>query len=69
MDKQECEIQIDALTPYLRAYDSAPIHRITKKINRNEICPYTNLKFKKCCGKNGKNFCPKLIQDYIDRHN
>jgi hypothetical protein len=66
LDSQENQIEIDVFTPYLRAYDRAPIHRITKKFNRNERCPYTDIKFKKCCGKDGKNFCPKLTKDYID---
>lgn len=65
-DNPNQEVEIDALSPYLRAYEAAPIHRIMKKINRNEKCPYTDLKFKKCCGKDGKNFCPKMIKDYID---
>ncbi|NBP01168.1 MAG: hypothetical protein EBU90_13725 [Proteobacteria bacterium] len=66
VDNKDEEIMIDALSPYLRAYDMAPIHRISKKISRNEICPYSNVKFKRCCGKDGKNFCPRMIQEYID---
>lgn len=61
------DIAIDAMSPYLRPYEFGPIHRIAKKIGRNDKCPYTDLKFKNCCGKENRNFCPKLIKDYIDR--
>jgi len=65
-NQNDQDLEIDALNPYLRAYANAPIHRVMKKMNRNEMCPYTNIKFKKCCGKDGKNFCPRMIKDYID---
>ena len=70
MNNQEKEneehLEIDAFNPYLRAYQTAPIHRVAKKINRNAMCSYTNMKFKKCCGKDGKNFCPRMINDHVN---
>lgn len=34
--------------------------RLLKKVNRNEICPFTNLKFKNCCGLKGLKYCEKI---------
>lgn len=49
-------------TPYARGTERSPIVRVVNKINRNDICPFNNIKFKKCCGKNGQNFCNKAIE-------
>lgn len=51
--------------PYVRAYLGAPIHRMAPKIGRNDICTLENKKFKNCCGKDGYNFCKKLLVNYL----
>lgn len=51
---------------YVRATDSSPIYRLAPKMNRNEICKLKNIKFKNCCGKQGSNFCRKLLKEYLD---
>ena len=53
-------------SPYVKATNFSPIVRVVKKIKRNVVCPFTNLKFKKCCGKNGQNFCNKSIDSLND---
>lgn len=53
--------------PYVRAYDTSPIHRMAPKMGRNDICPLESKKFKHCCGKNGYNFCKKLLVDYLEQ--
>lgn len=60
--------EIQKYSAYARATNFSPIVRVVQKINRNSICPFTNSKFKKCCGSNGQNFCNKAIDslnDYI----
>jgi len=53
-------------SPYLRAYEGAPIHRIAPKMNRNDACPLENKKFKKCCVAEGYDFCKKLLMNYLE---
>lgn len=51
---------------YVRATDNSPIYRLAPKMSRNDICGLENIKFKNCCGKDGSNFCKKLLKNYID---
>lgn len=53
-------------SPYARALDFSPIVRVVKKVKRNQVCPFTNSKFKKCCGKSGQDFCNKSIDSLND---
>lgn len=55
--------------PYARATDWSPIVRILPKINRNTFCPLKNIKFKKCCGASGQDFCniaKENLENYIN---
>jgi hypothetical protein len=52
--------------PYVRAYVGAPIHRMAPKMGRNDICLMEGKKFKNCCGKDGYNFCKKLLVNYLE---
>lgn len=66
--------QIEKLTssPYARGTEFSPIVRIYKKISRNEPCPFTNKKFKNCCGQTGQNFCEKAkdaLKDFLLKRN
>lgn len=65
MDKDN----IDKLTSieYARATEFSPIVRIYPKISRNTTCPYTNKKFKNCCGQMGQDFCDKA-RDALKDH-
>lgn len=51
--------------PYVRAYVGAPIHRMAPKMGRNDMCHLEGKKFKNCCGKNGYNFCKKMLVNYL----
>lgn len=53
-------------TPYSRATEFSPIVRIYHKIKRNEFCPYTSKKFKKCCGLSGQDFCEKAKEAFSE---
>lgn len=53
-------------TPYIRAYQGAPIHRIAPKMGRNDICSLECKKFKNCCGKEGYDFCKKMLVNYLE---
>lgn len=53
-------------SPYVRATSFSPVVRVVNKIKRNVLCPFTNLKFKKCCGKSNQNFCDKSIDSLND---
>ena len=58
-------------TPYSRATEFSPIVRIYNKIGRNMVCPYTNKKFKNCCGLSGQDFCEKAkqsLKDYLNKN-
>jgi len=58
---------IDPIVPlYLRAHDRAPIRRLAPKMQRNEICKLEGIKFKNCCGKNGRTYCVKLLNQYFE---
>ena len=57
------------ITPYARATDFHPIVRVLPKISRNSYCPIKNLKFKKCCGMSGQDYCNKAkenLQNYLN---
>lgn len=49
-------------SPYVSLQKNTQILRALSKIKRNIICPFTNLKFKKCCGSSGQNFCNKAME-------
>jgi len=51
---------------YAQPYQNGPIRRLAPKVNRNELCSINNIKFKKCCGIDGSNFCKKLLTDYLN---
>lgn len=55
-------------SPYVRPYERGPIHRLTPKVGRNDICPLEGKKFKNCCGKHGYNYCVKLYNNYIENN-
>lgn len=59
MNKEKIDQIMSTNNPYARATDFSPIVRIFSKISRNVRCPYTNEKFKNCCGKTGQNFCER----------
>jgi len=65
--EQNKELDLPELPLYVRAHDFAPIRRLAPKMNRNDVCPIENKKFKKCCGKDGSNFCKKLLNDYLNK--
>ena len=45
------------------------LRNATPKISRNSACPIDfNKKFKKCCGKDGVNFCRKLLEKEMQDH-
>ena len=56
--------------PYARATDFSPIVRVFRKIQRNQLCPFENKKFKNCCGSSGQNFCNKAkknLETYLNK--
>jgi len=56
----------DNVNLYVQPYVNGPIRRLAPKMNRNKLCPIKNIKFKKCCGANGANFCKKFLTDYLN---
>jgi hypothetical protein len=52
---------------YVQPYFRGPIRRLAPKMQRNDHCHINNIKFKKCCGADGSNFCKKLLSDYLDQ--
>jgi hypothetical protein len=54
-------------TPSVRAYHGAPIHRVAPKMGRNDICSLEGKKFKNCCGKEGYDFCKKMLINYLEQ--
>ena len=48
---------------YARATEFSPIVRVFPKITRNKVCPFSQQKFKKCCGKTGQNYCDKAKEN------
>jgi len=54
-------------TPYGRATDFSPIVRVLPKINRNATCPFSNKKFKKCCGSSGQDYCNRA-KDNLEKY-
>jgi len=45
------------------------LRNITKKMQRNDTCPINfDKKFKKCCGKEGINFCRKLLSKEMEEN-
>lgn len=67
MNEEKINEITSANHPYARATEFSPIVRIYNKISRNSRCPYTNEKFKNCCGKTGQNFCEKA-KDTLRQH-
>lgn len=58
-------------TPYSRATEFSPIVRIYHKIKRNDFCPYSGKKFKKCCGISGQDFCEKAresLKNFLNKN-
>lgn len=55
------------ISPYIQPYFRGPIRRLAPKMSRNEYCHINNIKFKKCCGADGSDFCKRLLMDYIDQ--
>jgi len=61
------DIDFASINPYVRGYERAPMHRIAPKMGRNDFCPTENKKFKNCCGKDGKNFCYKMLSRFLEK--
>lgn len=61
-------IELNQITPYIKAYDRAPIHRLAPKMGRNELCKISGKKFKNCCGQNPNvNYCKVLLENFFDK--
>jgi len=63
-------------SPYARATFFSPVVRVLPKISRNSYCPLNNIKFKKCCGASGQDYCTKAkenLENYVnelrEKHN
>jgi len=68
MNKDQIEAVTSSNNHYARGTEFSPIVRIYPKIPKNSICPITNTKFKKCCGKTGQDFCEKSkekLKEYL----
>jgi hypothetical protein len=55
--------------PYARATPFSPVVRVLPKISRNSYCPLNNVKFKKCCGASGQDYCTKAkenLENYVN---
>ena len=62
--------------PYARATPFSPVVRVLPKISRNSYCPLNKVKFKKCCGTSGQDYCTKAkenLENYVnelrEKHN
>jgi hypothetical protein len=56
-------------SPYARATPFSPVVRVLSKVLRNSFCPLNNVKFKKCCGASGQDYCTKAkenLENYIN---
>ena len=56
-------------SPYARATFFSPVVRVLPKISRNSYCPLNNVKFKKCCGASGQDYCTKAkenLENYVN---
>lgn len=51
---------------YAQPYQNGPIRRLAPKMQRNDYCTINSIKFKKCCGADGSNFCKKMLSDYLN---
>lgn len=56
----------DSVSLYVQPYMNGPVRRLAPKMGRNELCSINNIKFKKCCGEDGSNFCKKMLSDYLN---
>lgn len=63
---EETKFSPDSVNLYVQPYMHGPIRRLAPKVNRNELCQINNIKFKKCCGADGSNFCKKMLSDYLN---
>lgn len=61
------DIDFSSIKPYVQPYERGPIHRIAPKMGRNEYCSIESKKFKDCCGKNGNNFCHKMLATFLEK--
>jgi hypothetical protein len=61
------EVDFSSVKPYTCPFVGGPIHRIAPKIGRNEYCSLENKKFKNCCGKDGRNFCYKMLSNFLEK--
>ena len=61
------EVDFSSIKPYIQAYERAPMHRIAPKMGRNDYCSIEGKKFKNCCGKDGKNFCYKMLSQFLEK--
>lgn len=52
---------------YVRPYETGPVRRLAPKMSRNSQCPFDNIKFKKCCGAKGLNFCQKMLNNFFEK--
>lgn len=61
------EIDFSSVKPYVQPYFGGPIHRIAPKMGRNDYCHLEGKKFKNCCGKDGRNFCYKMLANFLEK--
>lgn len=52
---------------YAQPYQNGPIRRLAPKMHRNDYCAINSIKFKKCCGADGSNFCKKMLSAYLSK--
>ena len=61
------EVDFSSVKPYITPFFGGPIHRIAPKMGRNEHCSLEDKKFKNCCGKDGRNFCHKILSNFLEK--
>jgi hypothetical protein len=61
------DIDFSSIKPYIQPYQRGPIHRIAPKMGRNDYCHLEGKKFKHCCGKDGHNFCHKMLANFLEK--
>jgi len=61
-------INLNHITPYIKAYDRAPIHRLAPKMQRNDLCKVSGKKFKNCCGQGNQiNYCKVMLESFFEK--
>jgi len=65
-ESKKIEFTSENVSLYVQPYMNGPIRRLAPKMQRNDLCPVNDVKFKKCCGQDGSNFCKKMLSDYLN---